>query len=50
MSFGLFHLVGRTVGLRVESDFEKHGLDRTEHANNAYPEFIPTDTLELAEL
>lgn len=50
VSFGLFHLVGRTVGLRVESDFEKHGLDRTEHANNAYPEFIPIDTLELAEL
>ena len=50
VSFGLFQLLKRTVGLRVESDFEKDGLDRTEHDNLAYPEFIPTDTLELAEL
>ena len=50
VSFGLFYLIKRTVGLRVESDFEKHGLDLTEHDNTAYPEFIPTDTLELAEL
>ena len=50
MSFGLFHLIKRTIGLRVDSDFEVFGLDRHEHDNAAYPEFIPTDTLELAEL
>ena len=50
ISYGLFQVLKRTVGLRVETDFEKHGLDRTEHDNLAYPEFLPTDTLELAEL
>ena len=50
VSFVLFHVIKRTIGLRVASDFEVHGLDRHEHDNMAYPEFIPTDTLELAEL
>jgi len=43
-AFGLSHLVFRlidlTVGMRVSRDEELAGLDRSEHGNDAYPEFV----------
>ncbi len=43
-AFGLSHLVFRlidiTVGVRVSREEELAGLDRSEHGNDAYPEFV----------
>jgi Amt family ammonium transporter len=43
-AFGLSHLVFRlidvTVGMRVSLEEELAGLDRSEHGNDAYPEFV----------
>jgi len=42
-AFGLgyitFTIIQRTVGLRANKEDEEHGLDFSEHASNAYPEF-----------
>jgi Amt family ammonium transporter len=46
-AFGLSHLVFRfldaTVGVRVSKEEELAGLDRSEHGNEAYPEFVFQD-------
>jgi len=43
-AFGISHLVfrliDRTVGMRVSKEEELAGLDRSEHGNDAYPEFV----------
>ena len=39
LSIGAFYLIHRTIGLRVTEDEEEDGLDYTEHASNAYPDF-----------
>ena len=39
-----------TIGLRVDSTLEEVGLDLHEHANAAYPEFMPSDELSMAEV
>ena len=36
MSFGLFKLVDKLVGLRVTEDEERIGLDLTQHRESAY--------------
>lgn len=50
LSFGVFYLIKRTIGLRVNGDLEKRGLDLYEHNNQAYPEFVFDDELAAAEL
>ena len=40
LSYGLFTLIDRTLGLRVEAHPEAVGLDLHEHATRAYPEFV----------
>ena len=40
LAYGLFTLIDRTVGLRVEAVPEALGLDLHEHAASAYPEFV----------
>jgi Amt family ammonium transporter len=35
----MFKLIDKTVGLRVSSEEEMEGLDLSEHAGNAYPDF-----------
>jgi Amt family ammonium transporter len=50
LSFGVFYLIKRTIGLRVNGDLEKRGLDLYEHNNQAYPEFVFDDELATAEL
>jgi len=50
LSLLVFWGIKRTVGLRVENPFQVMGLDRHEHANRAYPEFMAQDTLEGAEV
>ncbi len=49
-SYLLFTLLKKTVGLRVNGELEHLGLDLHEHDNRAYPEFIETDELSLAEV
>jgi Amt family ammonium transporter len=39
-AFVLFKLVSVTIGLRVSADEEISGLDFSEHAANAYPDFV----------
>lgn len=50
LSFGVFYLIKQTIGLRVNGDLEKRGLDLYEHNNQAYPEFVFDDELAAAEL
>lgn len=50
LSYGVFYVIKKTVGLRVNGELEHIGLDKHEHAIDAYPEFIPTDQLALAEV
>ena len=38
-AFLMFKLIDKTVGLRVSPEEELEGLDFTEHAGNAYPDF-----------
>ena len=38
-AFLMFKLISKTVGLRVSPEEELEGLDLTEHAGNAYPDF-----------
>ena len=38
-AFIMFKLISMTVGLRVSPEEELDGLDITEHAGNAYPDF-----------
>ncbi len=40
VSYTLFSLIKRTVGLRVNGQLEAKGLDLHEHDNRAYPEFV----------
>lgn len=40
VSYGLFSLIKKTVGLRVNGQLEEKGLDLHEHDNRAYPEFV----------
>ncbi len=39
-SYAVFKLIDVAVGLRVTPDEELSGLDRSEHGNDAYPEFV----------
>jgi len=39
LAFILFHILKRTIGLRVTAEEEKEGLDFGEHGGNAYPDF-----------
>ena len=38
-AYFMFKLIDKTVGLRVSAEEEMEGLDFTEHAGNAYPDF-----------
>ncbi|MFT5143404.1 MAG: Amt family ammonium transporter [Rhodothermales bacterium] len=49
-SYVIFRIISATVGLRVNGLLEEIGLDIHEHASEAYPEFLPTDELTLAEI
>ena len=40
LAFGLFHLLRRTMGLRIDGETETDGLDLHEHGTVAYPEFV----------
>ncbi|GAB5519134.1 MAG: ammonium transporter [Rhodothermales bacterium] len=50
VSYIIFKVLDATIGLRVDSTLEKGGLDLHEHDNLAYPEFIPSDELSMAEV
>ena len=39
ISFGVWHLIRVTVGIRVTAEEELEGLDVGEHGMSAYPEF-----------
>ncbi|MEZ5357037.1 MAG: ammonium transporter [Bryobacteraceae bacterium] len=41
-AFLLFQIIKRTIGLRVSEEEEISGLDLSEHAGNAYPDFAPS--------
>ena len=43
LAYGLFTVLDRTVGLRVEAHPEALGLDLYKHANQAYPEFVAAE-------
>ena len=45
VSYVLFSIIKSTVGLRVNGQLEKKGLDFHEHDNVAYPEFVEDDFL-----
>ena len=38
-AYFMFKLIDKTIGLRVSAEEEMEGLDFTEHAGNAYPDF-----------
>lgn len=40
VSYAVFSLVNATVGLRLDDEVERVGLDRHEHDVEAYPEFV----------
>ena len=40
LGFIMFKIIASTVGLRVSPEDEANGLDSTEHAGNAYPDFM----------
>ena len=46
----LFTAIKKTIGLRVNGDLERLGLDLHEHDNRAYPEFVAEDELLAAEV
>ena len=46
MSWLVFRIVDRLVGIRVAPDEELRGLDRSEHGIEAYPEFVFQEQLE----
>lgn len=48
VSYVLFLILKKTVGVRVDSELEESGLDMHEHASQAYPEFV--DELSLGEV
>ncbi|MEM9663518.1 MAG: ammonium transporter, partial [Bacteroidota bacterium] len=50
VSYAIFYLLNRTLGLRVNGHLEHQGLDLHEHDNQAYPEFVASDELAPAEL
>ncbi|MFW5972730.1 MAG: ammonium transporter, partial [Bacteroidota bacterium] len=50
LSYLVFKAIHATVGLRVNGDLEALGLDLHEHDNQAYPEFVASDELSLAEV
>ena len=50
VSLGVFWTVRKLVGLRVENPMQVLGLDRHEHDNSAYPEFMATDVMLEAEV
>ncbi len=50
LSYLLFTIIKKTVGVRVNGHLEHLGLDLHEHDNQAYPEFLPTDELALEEV
>ncbi|MEM1095996.1 MAG: ammonium transporter [Bacteroidota bacterium] len=50
ISYLIFKMLDATIGLRVDSTLEEVGLDLHEHANAAYPEFMPSDELSMAEV
>ena len=41
--FIVFKLIDWTIGLRVSDEDQEDGLDFSEHAANAYPDFVTTD-------
>lgn len=50
VSYVVFSILDKTVGLRVNGQLEAKGLDLHEHNNQAYPEFAPVDVLSDAEI
>ena len=50
LCLGIFALLKRTVGVRVNGSLEILGLDLHEHDSQAYPEFLATDELAPAEI
>jgi len=50
VSYVLFSIIKKTVGLRVNGQLEEKGLDLHEHDNRAYPEFVPDDEFILEEV
>jgi Amt family ammonium transporter len=50
VSYIIFSIINKTIGLRVNGMLEELGLDLHEHDNRAYPEFLPEDELTLAEV
>lgn len=50
VSYIIFSIINKTIGLRVNGLLEEIGLDLHEHDNRAYPEFLPEDELALAEV
>ncbi len=48
VSYVLFFILKKTIGVRVDGKLEAGGLDLHEHANKAYPEFV--DELSPAEI
>jgi len=44
MSYLLFWIVNKTVGLRASEDAQEQGLDFAEHSATAYPDFVVNET------
>lgn len=49
-AYVIFRILSATIGIRVNGMLEEMGLDKHEHDNEAYPEFLPTDELSPAEV
>jgi len=47
VSFATFKLIGMTVGIRASKEEEAVGLDFSEHASSAYPEFSTNNSGEF---
>jgi Amt family ammonium transporter len=43
VSFGVWYLIKKTMGLRVSAKEEIEGLDIGEHGNQGYPDFVTVD-------
>ncbi|MEZ4698769.1 MAG: ammonium transporter [Rhodothermales bacterium] len=50
VSYAMFYILNKTIGLRVTGELESRGLDFHEHSSTAYPEFLQTDELAAAEV